>query len=85
MKRKRLIEMNAHGKIVCRWYDGTSGMKRAFDAGMLDKKWIEDYCMNGGHGCVRKGRFEEEGYVSPDYVLPDGTVDEKLRTWVTGE
>ena len=66
----------------CRWYDGTSGMKRAYDAGLLDAKWIEDYCMNGGQGCVRKRRFETEGYVSPDFVLPNGQVDEKLKEWV---
>jgi len=66
-------------KNPCRWYDSTSGMKRAYDSGMLDRKWIDDYCMKGGQGCVRKKRFEEEGYVSPDYVLPDGTVDERLK------
>ena len=63
----------------CRWYDGTSGMKRAYDAGLLDKKWIDDYCMNAGKDCVRKQRFENEGYVSPDYILPDGTEDESLK------
>ena len=72
-------------KNLCRWYDETSGMKRAYDRGLLDKKWIEDYCWNGGKGCVRKRRFEQEGYVSPDYVLPDGTVDEELKKWVEGE
>ena len=66
-------------KDVCRWYDQTSGMKRAYDQGLIDKKWVEDYCWNGGTGCVRKRRFEEEGYVSPDYVLPDGKIDEKLK------
>ena len=69
---------------ICRWYNETSGMKRAYDAGLLDRKWIEDYCWKGGEGCVRKRRFEEEGYVSPDYVLPDGTVDERLKRWVEG-
>ena len=69
---------------MCRWYNETSGMKRAYDAGLLDRKWIEDYCWKGGEGCVRKKRFEEEGYVSPDYVLPDGTVDERLKRWVEG-
>ena len=29
--------------------------------------------------CIRKKRFEEEGYVSADYVLPDGSVDESLK------
>ena len=64
---------------VCRWYDQTSGMKRAYDKGLLDKKWIENYCLNEGKDCIRKKRFEEEGYVSPDYILPDGTVDEQLK------
>ena len=66
----------------CRWYDRTSGMKRAYDNGLLDRKWIDEYCLNRGRGCVRKNRFENEGYVSPDYVLPDGTVDEKIREWI---
>ncbi len=73
------------GKNGCCWYDSTSGMKRAYDSGMLDKKWIDEYCMNGGQDCVRKKRFEEEGYVSPDYVLPDGTVDENLKKWIIGK
>jgi len=75
--------MNEKGELCimnrCRWYDQTSGMKRAYDKGLLDKKWIENYCLNGGKNCIRKKRFEEEGFVSPDYVLPDGTVDEKLK------
>jgi len=64
---------------ICKWYDESSGMKRAYDKGLLDKKWIENYCWNGGVDCIRKKRFEKEGYVSPDYVLPDGTVDTKLK------
>ncbi len=27
---------------VCIWYNETSGMKRAFDAGLLDKKWLDE-------------------------------------------
>ena len=49
-----------------------------------DKKWLDEYCFNGGRGCVRKKRFEGEGYVSPDYVLPDGTIDPRLKEWVEG-
>lgn len=60
-------------------------MKRAYDAGMLDKNWIENYCMNGGKNCVRKRKFEQEGYISPDYILPNGEVDKKLMEWVTGK
>ena len=64
---------------VCRWYNETSGIKRACDAGLIDRKWVDDYCFNGGKNCVRKRRFEQEGYVSPDYVLPDGTVSDALK------
>ncbi len=67
------------GRNVCRWYDETSGVKRAYDRGLIDKHWVEDYCLNGGNNCVRKKRFEEEGYVSPDYVLPDGSIAENVK------
>lgn len=67
------------GKNVCVWYNETSAMKRAYDAGRLEKKWIEDYCFNGGENCVRKRRWEGEGYISPAWVLPDGSVDEGLK------
>ena len=70
---------------TCKWYNSTSGMKRAFEAGLLDRKWIDDYCLNGGKGCVRKQRFEGQGYVSPDYILPDGTVDERLKKAIEDE
>jgi len=63
----------------CRWYNETSGVKRAYALGLIDKKWVQDYCWAGGRGCLRKKRFEEEGYVSPDYVLPDGTISEKVK------
>ena len=64
---------------ICKWYNETSGMKKAYDKGLLEKKWIEEYCWNGGNDCVRKRKFEGEGYVSPDYVLPDGTIDGNLK------
>ena len=66
-------------KNLCRWYDETSAMKRAYDLGLIDEKWIKNYCWNDGKNCVRKERFEKERYVSPDYVLPDGTEDLKLK------
>jgi len=67
------------GKNVCVWYNETSAMKRAYDAGRLDKKWLEEYCFNGGENCVRKRRWEGEDYISPAWVLPDGSVDEGLK------
>ncbi|MFO7794864.1 MAG: uracil-DNA glycosylase [Promethearchaeati archaeon] len=68
-------------KNICRWYDETSAIKRAYDQGLIDKKWVENYCWNGGKNCVRKRRFEKEGYVSPDYILPNGSEDIKLKKY----
>jgi len=66
----------------CVWYNESSGVKRAYDLGLIDRKWVENYCWKGGEGCVRKKRFEEEGYVSPDYVLPDGTISERVKEYL---
>jgi len=67
---------------VCRWYNESSGVKRAYDLSLIDKKWVEEYCLAGGRGCVRKKRFEEEGFVSPDYVLPDGSISESVKKYM---
>jgi hypothetical protein len=63
----------------CRWYNTTSGVKLAYDRGFIEKHWVEDYCFNGGRNCVRKQCFESEGYVSPDYILPDGSIAEEVK------
>jgi len=64
---------------ICKWYSETSRIKNAYDKGLLEEEWVKKYCLMGGDNCIRKKRFEDEGYVSPDYVLPDGTVDKKLK------
>jgi hypothetical protein len=69
-------------KNLCVWYNDSSGVKRAYDLGLIDRKWVESYCCNGGRDCVRKKRFEEEGYVSPDYVLPDGSVSQLVKEYM---
>ena len=68
-------------KIFCRWYNKTSAIKRAYDLGLIDKKWVENYCWNAGKNCYRKQRFEKNKYISPDYILPDGTEDLKLKKY----
>ncbi|MBN1681924.1 uracil-DNA glycosylase [Candidatus Bathyarchaeota archaeon] len=66
---------------VCIWYNETSGIKRVYDLGLIEDKWVKDYCLNGGIGCVRKKRYEKEGYVSPDYILPDGSISEEVKDY----
>ena len=69
-------------KKLCVWYNESSGVKKSYDLGLIDGKWVESYCWKGGDGCVRKKRFEEEDYVSPDYVLPDGSVSNKVKDYL---
>ena len=52
--------INDMNKNFCRWYDESSAIKRAYDKGLIDKKWVENYCWNGGKNCIRKKRFEME-------------------------
>lgn len=52
-------------------------MKRFFEQGKLDKKWIENYCFKNGKDCQRF-KMEEEGLPHPDNMLPDGTIDKTL-------
>ncbi len=61
----------------CKWYT-VCPMKRFYEEGKLDKKWIEMYCKGDWESCKRY-QMEEEGKAHPDWMLPDGTLDKKLR------
>ena len=63
-------------KGVCKWYD-TCPLKRFYEEGRLDKRWVEDYCWSVYSKCIRK-KMEEEGVYHPDNMMPDGTTNEKL-------
>jgi hypothetical protein len=55
-------------------------MKKFYGEGKIDKKWIELYCKGDWESCVRY-RMEERGELHPDWMLPDGSIDEKLRNY----
>jgi len=61
----------------CRWYP-VCPMKRYLEAGLLARRWVEAYCRGDWRRCVRY-RMESAGEPHPDWMLPDGTVDETLR------
>lgn len=61
----------------CKWYP-VCPMRRFYEEGKLDKKWIELYCKGDWESCIRY-QMEEEGKFHPDWMLPDGTLDEKLQ------
>ncbi len=53
-------------------------MKMYYEMGKLDKKWIDNYCKGDWKSCIRY-QMEEQGVPHPDYMLPDGTLDEGLK------
>ncbi len=61
----------------CKWYPACP-MKRFYEEGKLDKRWIELYCKGDWKSCIRY-QMEEKGKAHPDWMLPDGTLDEGLR------
>ncbi|RLI29447.1 5-formyltetrahydrofolate cyclo-ligase [Candidatus Bathyarchaeota archaeon] len=62
---------------TCKWY-AVCPMKRFYEEGKLDRKWIENYCMGNYESCVRY-RLEEKGILHPDNMLPNGEIDESLK------
>ncbi|HDD39881.1 MAG TPA: uracil-DNA glycosylase [Nitrososphaeria archaeon] len=49
-----------------------------YEEGKLDRKWIELYCRGDWLSC-RRYQLEEQGIPHPDNMLPDGTIDKKLK------
>ncbi|MBN1612948.1 MAG: uracil-DNA glycosylase [Deltaproteobacteria bacterium] len=61
---------------MCKWYP-MCPMKRFYEQGQLDKRWIDTYCFGDHEKCVRY-RMEEAGEPHPDNMLPDGRTDPRL-------
>jgi len=62
---------------ICKWYN-VCPMKRYFEEGKLDIKWIDGYCKGNYHRCIRR-EMEEKGKYHPDNMLPDRTINKKLK------
>ncbi|MCD6111941.1 MAG: hypothetical protein J7J86_01590 [Bacteroidales bacterium] len=52
-------------------------MKRYFEQGKLDEKWILNYCKGDWGKCIRY-KMEEAGEYHPDNMLPDGSINKDL-------
>lgn len=61
----------------CKWFP-VCPMKKYYEMGKLDGKWIKNYCKGNRENCVRY-QMEEKGQYHPDWMLPDGTIDESLK------
>jgi hypothetical protein len=60
----------------CKWYVACP-MKRFYEHGKLDRKWLDRYCYGEWQNC-RRYEMEEKGEFHPDSMLPDGSIDETL-------
>ncbi len=61
----------------CKWY-AVCPMKRFFESGLLEKRWVDLYCWGDWERCVRF-QMEEAGKSHEDFMLPDGSFDKSLR------
>ena len=64
-------------KKICKWYQ-CCPIKYFVDHGMLEKKWVEDYCLIGNKKCIRYQK-EESGEFHPDNLLPNGEIRKELK------
>ena len=61
----------------CKWFPACP-MKGFYQTGQLDRHWIESYCKGDWERCVRY-QMEERGEFHSDRMLPDGSLDERLK------
>jgi hypothetical protein len=67
-----------HVPVSCKW-EAICPIRRYTEAGLLDPKWRRRYCLGENwRQCVRY-HMEERGEPHPDWMLPDGTLDESLK------
>ena len=55
---------------ICKWFE-VCPLKRFYEEGKLEKKWIENYCKGNYKSCLRY-KMEEEGKLYSDNMLPKG-------------
>lgn len=61
----------------CKWYP-VCPIRRFYENGKLDRKWVELYCKGDWESCILY-QMEENGEPHPDFMLPDGSIDERLK------
>ena len=61
----------------CKWYQ-VCPMKRYYEEGKLDRKWVELYCKGDWRICIRY-KMEMNGEWHVDWMLPDGTLEGGLE------
>ncbi len=65
---------------ICKWYH-ICPMKYLYEQGRIHKKWIEQYCLDDYTRCVRR-KLEERHISHPDNMMPDGSINEDLPSYI---
>jgi len=63
----------------CKWYP-VCPVRRYYEMGKIERKWVELYCKGNWESCIRY-QMEEKGEYHPDWMLPDGTIDKRLKNY----
>ena len=61
----------------CMWYQ-ICPIKYFTERATLDQRWVDSYCRGDWENCVRF-QMVRRGEYHPDWMLPDGSLDESLR------
>lgn len=80
--REKAQELYSKLKVLsvrCRWYP-ICPMRKFYQKGLLDRFWIEVYCKGDWSSCIRFQK-EEQGVYHPDWMLPDGSLDQELKAF----
>jgi len=79
MGASKLMETSKFNKRmeICKWYH-LCPLKRFYERGKLDRKWVELYCKGNWKSCIRY-QMEERYEPHPDCMLPDGSIDKNLH------
>ena len=78
--REKMIKAYKKLQVVmtdCKWFP-TCPLKRFYEKGLLEEKWIENYCKGDWESCKRY-QMEEKGEYHSDYMLPNGRINELLK------
>jgi len=65
--------------MACKWYN-LCPLREFEKQGKLGKEWENKYCKteNNWKNCKRY-QMEEENLYHPDNMMPDGTIDKRIR------
>lgn len=61
----------------CKWFS-VCPMKRFYEQGKIDIEWIDRFCKGDWESCIRY-QMAKRREPHPDWMLPDGSIDENLH------